>query len=92
MEYTLSRKDVAIAGIVELNAAVAQAAKEKYNLDCPIFDELEKALEELRPDIIYDLTYVTVHSQIVIEALEAGCHVFGEKPMTLTREEALRWS
>jgi predicted dehydrogenase len=32
---------------------------------------------------------VTVHSQIVIEALEAGCHVFGEKPMTLTREEAL---
>ena len=89
LEYTLSRKDVAIVGIVELNAAVAQAAKEKYNLDCPIFDDLEKALEELRPDIIYDLTYVTVHSQIVIEALEAGCHVFGEKPMTLTREEAL---
>lgn len=88
IEYTLTRSDTEIAGIVELNPSVAQAAKDKYNLDCPVYGDLDTALAEVKPDIVYDLTYVTIHSKIVIKALEAGCHVFGEKPMTVTREEA----
>lgn len=90
IEYTITRDDVVIAGIVELNPAVAQAAKDKYNLSCPIFGDFEEALAKVKPDVVYDLTYVTTHSKIVCRSLEAGCNVFGEKPMTTTREQALK--
>lgn len=90
IEYTLSRKDTVISGIVELNIATADSVKQNYNINCPVFDNLDEALEKVKPDIVYDLTYVTTHSQIVVKALEAGCNVFGEKPMTVTREEALK--
>lgn len=58
IEYTITRDDVVIAGIVELNPAVAQAAKDKYNLSCPIFGDFEEALAKVKPDVVYDLTYV----------------------------------
>lgn len=87
-KYTIARKDCEIVGIVEINRANADKALREYNLDCPVYDNLDQALEEAKPDLVYDLTYVTIHSEIVTKALKAGCHVFGEKPMTLTREEA----
>ncbi|HBP37389.1 MAG TPA: oxidoreductase [Clostridiales bacterium] len=90
LEYTLSRGDCRIAGIVEMNRERGEAARRKYAFDCPLFADLDLALNQVKPDLVYDLTYVTAHSQVVIKALQAGCHVFGEKPMTLTREEALQ--
>lgn len=86
--YTLEREDLTIVGLVDINVENALDAMERYRFKCPYFSDLYEALEITKPDLIYDLTYVTVHSQIVTKALKFGCHVFGEKPMTLTREEA----
>jgi predicted dehydrogenase len=86
--YSLSRNDVKIAGIVELNRKRAEDSQKRHNYSCPIFDNLDEGLEKVKPDIVYDLTYVTVHHKIVTKALKAGCTVFGEKPMCIAREEA----
>lgn len=87
-KYTVNRKDCEIVGIVEINKANAKRAMEVYGIQCPVYEDLDKALEEIKPDLVYDLTYVTTHCTTVCKALKAGCNVFSEKPMTLTREEA----
>jgi len=87
-EYTLMRDDTKIVGIVDINKANGQSAVEKFSLDCPVFTSLEEALAQVKPDLVYDLTFVTTHINIVTKCLRAGCHVFGEKPMCISREQA----
>lgn len=87
-EYTLQRQDAVISGIVDLNLERARAFAAQFSLSCPLYDNLDRALAEVAPDIVYDLTFVTTHREVVTKCLRAGCHVFGEKPMCISREEA----
>lgn len=49
---------------------------------------LEEALEAGRVDAVSVNTYPDTHAEMVRIALNAGCHVFVEKPLALTVEEA----
>jgi predicted dehydrogenase len=54
-------------------------------------DDLERALAELRPDFLVDVTIPEAHHDVTIMALAAGVPVIGEKPMadTLARAQAM---
>jgi predicted dehydrogenase len=52
------------------------------------FDNYEKALKETRPDAVCISTYPGTHAEYAITALEAGAHVFVEKPIAETVEDA----
>lgn len=88
MDYTIQRDDCEIVGLVEINPDNAEKMKQKYNLECNIYNDINAALKETDANLVYDLTYVTTHKDIVTTALKAGCDVFGEKPMTLSLEDA----
>ena len=88
MDYLSTVEDFEMAALVELNPERALGLKRKYNFEAPIYTELSKAIKETGAKLVFDLTYVTVHKDIVITAVEAGCDVFGEKPIALTREDA----
>jgi predicted dehydrogenase len=45
------------------------------------FDNYEKALGELKPDIVSINTLPDTHADFAIKAMEAGAHVFVEKPL-----------
>ncbi len=45
------------------------------------FDNFEKALAELKPDVVSINTLPDTHAQFAIKAMEAGAHVFVEKPL-----------
>ena len=45
------------------------------------FDEFEKALIALKPDVVSINTLPDTHAQFAMKAMEAGAHVFVEKPM-----------
>ncbi len=45
------------------------------------FDEFEKALTALKPDVVSINTLPDTHAQFAMKAMEAGAHVFVEKPM-----------
>ncbi len=45
------------------------------------FDEFEKALTALKPDVVSINTLPDTHAQFAIKAMEAGAHVFVEKPL-----------
>ena len=42
----------------------------------------------LRPDVVSVNTYTDSHAELAIKAMEAGAHVFVEKPLALTLESA----
>ncbi len=54
----------------------------------PKFGDFKKALATTRPDAVAISTYPDTHAAYVRESLEAGAHVFVEKPIALTVEEA----
>ena len=53
------------------------------------FESLTAALTELRPDVVGICTYPGTHAELAIEAMNAGAHVFVEKPLALTVERAM---
>jgi predicted dehydrogenase len=50
----------------------------------------DQALKELRPDIVSVNTLPDTHADYAIKAMEAGAHVFVEKPLAETVESAQR--
>jgi predicted dehydrogenase len=53
-------------------------------------EDFKSALAEFKPDLCSINTYSDSHADYAIAAMEAGCHVFLEKPMATTVEDALR--
>jgi predicted dehydrogenase len=54
----------------------------------PDFGDYHEALRVTRPDVVSINTYPETHALFARAALEAGCHVFCEKPLATTVEEA----
>jgi predicted dehydrogenase len=54
----------------------------------PTFDNFESALEETAPDAVCISTYPGTHAEYAIKSLEGGAHVFVEKPIAETVEDA----
>jgi predicted dehydrogenase len=50
----------------------------------------EDALRDLQPDVASINTYSDSHADYAVMALEAGCHVFVEKPLATTVADAER--
>src|SRR5699024_1837756 len=48
----------------------------------------EELLADPAIDLVINLTIPAVHAEIAIKALENGKHVYGEKPLSVTREDA----
>jgi predicted dehydrogenase len=54
----------------------------------PLFSDFSEALTALRPDAVSINTWPDTHAAFARQALEAGCHVFIEKPLAGTVAEA----
>jgi predicted dehydrogenase len=55
-----------------------------------VFDYYAEALHRTRPDAVCISTYPDTHEEFAVQALEAGCHVFLEKPLATTLAGAER--
>ncbi|NLF01452.1 MAG: Gfo/Idh/MocA family oxidoreductase [Anaerolineales bacterium] len=73
-----------LVGVCDLNRSRADAAAER--LGVPAFYDATEMLEALRPDVCSVATggyeYGSEHCLPTIQALEAGCHVLCEKPIS----------
>jgi predicted dehydrogenase len=80
---------VKTVGWMDIRAgAAAEAIEEKKLTAVSAYDDLSKALAELRPDFVVDVTSPESHHDVTLAALAAGIPVLGEKPMTDSMERA----
>lgn len=56
----------------------------------PRFADFNTALAEIKPDVVSINTYPDTHAPYALRAIEAGCHVFVEKPLAETVADAQR--
>ncbi|KPP88340.1 MAG: putative dehydrogenase [Rhodobacteraceae bacterium HLUCCA08] len=73
-----------IVGLVNRSGAVEAPELQGY----PVFTDFHAALARTRPDLVVIATYTDTHAAFAIAAMEAGAHVFVEKPLAETVAEA----
>lgn len=71
-----------VVALCDIYPQKAEAMKEKYHLECDVFDDHQKMLESRKDiNLVHICTPPYVHAQIAINCMNAGCNVLVEKPM-----------
>lgn len=78
-----------ICGIVARGKS-KEVLNDKLGGGYPLYDDYTDALAKSKPDAVCISTYPETHEPFAIQALQAGCHVFIEKPLADTVEGAER--
>ena len=82
----LAKTRARIAYIADLNGAAAKHAAVKFNAEKAVTD-YRRILEDEQTDAVFVVTSHNTHARFICEALNAGKHVFVEKPLCLTETE-----
>src|SRR6266567_1336201 len=85
-----SENNVALAAVCDVWTKRVKQAKEFIGGDCQGFDHHQKLLERKDIDAVVIATHDPMHAPISIAALNAGKHVYVEKPMTRYLPEAFQ--
>lgn len=85
---TRFRKNAKLVGFCDINpvrmAYHNRRLKEQFNHDpVPTFEDFDRMVRESRPDIVIVTTMDCVHDKYIVRAMELGCDVITEKPMTI---------
>jgi predicted dehydrogenase len=73
---------VEFVGLCDHNPGRLAYGKKTYNTSCPTFTSFDEMLRKTKPDYVIVTTVDSTHDEFIVKALEAGCHVITEKPMT----------
>ena len=80
--------DVEIAAICEPSGFVTKAVEKHAGLSC--YKDFKKAIDTVALDCVFITTPTKLHFEMVHYALEAGLHVFVEKPFCLTPTDSAK--
>ncbi|MEI7891524.1 MAG: Gfo/Idh/MocA family oxidoreductase [Myxococcales bacterium] len=72
-----------VVGVCDLEPLMAEQLAMRYRIGA-FASDLDQLLDEQRPDVVHITTPPGSHAAIAKRALDAGCHVFVEKPLTPT--------
>ena len=79
---------ITVVGLVDLVRERARALAAERAPAAGIYDDLGTAIDDLRPDLVFDCTVPEAHAAVSGLALSRGCHVVTEKPLAATRRAA----
>src|SRR5690606_11877930 len=82
-------EDIEICGLVS-KGKTKEVLNEKLGGNYTLYNNFEEALDSTNPDAVCISTYPDTHEAYAVQAFEAGCHVFIEKPLADTVEGAER--
>ena len=77
-----------LCGVYDVNQKRAKLVSEISGKEIPVYDDFDKMLEEVKPDIVIVTPKDCDHDYYAIKAMKAGCDVICEKPLTTTFEKA----
>jgi len=92
--------DVELVAVCDKRPEQLTSAEVKTNLDgggkpsdiagCRTYTDFRKMLKKEKLDLVVTALPTDLHAKFAILAMNAGCHVFSEKPMALTLKECDR--
>ena len=76
-------KDVIeFVGLCDINPGRVEYAKRMMGVNCPTFADFDEMLVRTKPELVMVTTVDATHHIFIVKALEYGCDVLTEKPMT----------
>ena len=88
VQQILRTRKARIVGVTDREPLMARQLQDRFPIDA-VYDDLEELLAQQRPDVIHITTPPASHLVVAKQCLEAGCHVYVEKPFTVNEEEAV---
>ena len=79
-------KGIQVRAVADVNMAAAEARAKEFGVKAQTVKDL---LKNKDIDIVVNLTVPAVHYKVSKQILEAGKHVYSEKPLTLSYKDAL---
>ncbi|MGB2677978.1 MAG: Gfo/Idh/MocA family oxidoreductase [Candidatus Acidiferrum sp.] len=79
-------KDCEIVGVCDRELLMARQLYQRFPIK-QYFDNLNDLLNQAKPDVVHITTPPQSHFSIAKTCLEAGCHVYVEKPFTVYEHE-----
>lgn len=79
--------DCEIVGVCDHEELMARQLSERFKVK-QYFHDIHEMLEATRPDVVHVTTPPQSHFEIGRICLNAGCHVYVEKPFTINTDEA----
>ena len=79
--------DVELVGLCDLDAEKLTATAEKFHIE-NTFSDYREMLERTKPDAAYALMPPHVLFDVAMDVMQAGCHLFIEKPPGITTFQA----
>jgi predicted dehydrogenase len=76
-----------LVGVCDTDGARARSFATRFGVR-HWYEDLERFLDEQKPDVVHVVTPPQTHAAVAIAAMEAGCHVLVEKPMAVSADEA----
>ncbi len=76
-----------LAGVYDINWKRAELLSEFTGKKIPVYRDFDEMLTACRPDTVIVTTKDCEHSTYAVRAMEAGCDVISEKPMTTDAEK-----
>jgi len=76
-----------IVGVCDREPLMAQQLCERFRIK-QYFSQVTELLEQAKPDVVHITTPPQSHFELARYCLQAGCHVYVEKPFTIEYEEA----
>lgn len=77
-----------LVACADLDVSRAQAQAEKFGI--PKAYQVQELLDDPEIELVINLTIPKAHATVNIQALEAGKHVYTEKPLAVTRKDGLK--
>ena len=83
-----AHKDVELVAVCDTSKFVTEVLKQHTKFE--FFSDYRKMLEKVNLDAVVIASPTRLHVDMIEQALDKNCHVFCEKPLTLTPEDSRR--
>ena len=78
--------ELKVAGVYDLDSARSELFAKNYAVD--VYESFQAVLDDSQVDIVVNLTNPDSHFEINLTSLQAGKHVYSEKPLAMELAEA----
>jgi predicted dehydrogenase len=79
---------VELVGLCDTNPGRLKFAEDHIGANCPTFTDLEELIRKQKPEVVIVTTEDSSHHSIIIKAMEMGCDIITEKPLTIDEKKA----
>ena len=78
---------IQFVGLSDINPKRLEASKALMGVDCPTFTSFDEMLDKAKPDVVMVTTKDSLHSSLIVKALDRGLDVMTEKPMVIDEKQ-----